>query len=59
MGLLRLGLSIEVLREESLPNHSFILLLPNVRRDFTVDLPGCQGHRQSFRHVFLDGFWYG
>lgn len=44
-------------RADDLPNHSLVLLLPDVGRDLAVDLTRTKGHGDGLGHVFLDGLW--
>lgn len=37
----------------NLPDDSLILLLPDIARNFAVDLASAQGHSQGLRHIFL------
>ena len=45
--------------QDCVPDHSFVLLLPDVGRNLAVNLTGFECHSQGFGHVGLDGFGNG
>ena len=42
-----------------LPDHTLILLLPDVAGHLTIHLTRTQRHRQCFRHIVLNCYRYG